>query len=197
LGARAVRNNLLHIESHAALLEQPIDTVTAGPRLGAVVFSAMRHKSLRSAVAQATDIGRAQVVLCGKSDQFRHSLKECGSPASEILVPYAPGHLGAYRYSIVEQRFRLITNIASRLLRKTEYIPITGYARTSLIAVFERLAMTIELCCWQPIVRAWRMDTHACLEKLTKVPMLADQAHAPGYLDRPIPIGAWHNDQSR
>lgn len=140
-------------------------------------------------------MGRTLVPF-GKSDQFGHSLKECGSPASEILVTYAPGHLGAYRYSLLEQRFRLIADIASGLLRKTECISITEYTKISLIAASERLAITAELC-WQSIARAWRMDTDTCPERLTKVPMLADLAHAPGYLDRMIPIGAWHNDQSR
>ena len=79
----------------------------------------------------------------------------------------------AYWRSTLERRFRLINDVASRLLLEAEYDPITGYALMSLAAARKRLAVITELSCLS-FVRAWRTDIDTWREKLTNLPVLAD-----------------------
>lgn len=95
----------------------------------------------------------------------------------------------AYWRSTLERRFRLIDDVASRLLLEAEYDPITGYALMSLAAARKRLAVITELSCLS-FVRAWRTDIDTWREKLTNLPVLADLTDSAKYLDLPIPTGA-------
>jgi hypothetical protein len=95
----------------------------------------------------------------------------------------------AYWRSALELRFRLIDDIASRLLLREEHDPTTGYALMSLAAARKRLALITELSCLS-FVRAWRTDVDTWREKLTNLPVLADLTDSAKYLDLPIPTGA-------
>jgi hypothetical protein len=92
----------------------------------------------------------------------------------------------AYWRSTLELRFRLIDDIANRLLLKEEYDPTIGYALMSLAAARKRLALITELSCMS-YVRAWRTDVDTWREKLTNLPVLADLTDSAKYLDLPIP----------
>jgi hypothetical protein len=92
----------------------------------------------------------------------------------------------AYWRSMLEQRFRLIDDIANRLLLKKQYDPVTGYALMSLAAARKRLADITEFSCLS-FMRAWRTDVDTWREKLTNLPVLADLAGAAKYLGLPIP----------
>jgi hypothetical protein len=101
----------------------------------------------------------------------------------------------AYWRSTLEQRFRLIDDIGSRLLLKKQHDPITGYALMSLAAARKRLAVVTEFSCLS-FMCAWRTDVDTWREKLTNLPILADLADAAKYLDLPIPDRCVTSDQN-
>lgn len=367
MSAGTSHNHSFHIESHSALLQLPTGGDIAGPGLDAIVVPTIRPTSLGPAIALATEIGCALVVLCSTSHQARQALKECGSVADKVLVTYIPadhvdlvpfvayehpeneiepschldiarkrniglllgrlcgwrtvmfldddirdmtastvlqaaamtmhfqaagfrighypdnsvichahrlagghqevfpggsalvvdgtrsdtpfppiynedwlflfdaaqhrsiaaaGMLSQLRYepfarsrraaseefgdviaeglfrllheggsvadathtywrSTLEKRFRLIDDIASRLLLREEYDPVAGYALMSLAAARKRLAVITEFSCVS-FMRAWRLDVDTWREKLTNLPVLVDLADAAKYLDLPI-----------
>jgi hypothetical protein len=101
-----------------------------------------------------------------------------------------------YWRSTLGRRFRLIDDIASRLLLKKEYDPVAGYALMSLAAARKRLAVITELSCLS-FVRAWRTDVDIWRKKLTDLPVLTDLAEAAKYLHLPIPNGYVTGSQNR
>lgn len=143
---------------------------------------------------------RRSVAVAGKLSQLeyqpfaqsrRAASEEFGDVIAEGLfrLLHQRGSLNdathAYWRSMLEQRFRLIDDIASRLLLKKEYDPVTGHALMSLAAARKRLAVITELSCLS-FVRAWRTDVDTWREKLTNLPVLADLRGAAKYLDLPI-----------
>jgi hypothetical protein len=100
-----------------------------------------------------------------------------------------------YWRNTLEQRFRLIDDIASRLMLKEHYDPVIGYALMSLAAARKRLAVISEFSCLS-FMRAWRTDVDIWREKLTNLPVLADLADAAKYLDLSIPERCVTGDQN-
>jgi hypothetical protein len=93
LTAGSSHDDSFHIESHAALLQQPADAGAApGPEprrpLDAIVVPTIRPWSLGPAITLATDIGCALVVLCTTAEQAAQARQECGSRADHVLVTY-------------------------------------------------------------------------------------------------------------
>jgi hypothetical protein len=81
---------LVHIESHAALLEQPAAVVVEGGGLDAVIVPTIRPESLETAASLASEIGCSLVVLCSTPEQARRALPEFGSAGDGTLVTYVP-----------------------------------------------------------------------------------------------------------
>jgi hypothetical protein len=91
LSAGARLGDSFHIESHAALLHQPAGAATGPeprPQLDAIVVPTIRPWSLRPAIALASDIGCALVVLCTTHEQAAQAMQECGQLAGDVLVTY-------------------------------------------------------------------------------------------------------------
>jgi len=79
-----------HIESHAALLQQPTDTEVSDRALDAIVVPTIRPQLLRTAAVLASDIGCALVVLCSTPELAMRVLTECGWPVENMLVSWVP-----------------------------------------------------------------------------------------------------------
>jgi hypothetical protein len=77
-----------HIESHAALLQQPTNAGAPGRALDAIVVPTIRPWSLRTAAVLASDIGCALVVLCSTSDQAGQALAECRPHVDDTCVTW-------------------------------------------------------------------------------------------------------------
>jgi hypothetical protein len=90
LSAGTSQHSSFHTESHGPLLQLPTDAVSAGPGLDAIVVPTIRPASLGPAIALATDVGCALVVLCSTPDQARRALEECATLVGEVLVTYVP-----------------------------------------------------------------------------------------------------------
>jgi len=90
LGAGSNLGDSVHIESHAALLQQPTAAVVAGSGLDAVVVPTIRPESLDSAASLASEIGCSLVVLCSTPEQAQRALPERGWPGDDTLVTYVP-----------------------------------------------------------------------------------------------------------
>jgi hypothetical protein len=92
LSAGSSHGDSFHIESHAALLQQPTGAAAIGPeprrQLDAIVVPTIRPWSLGPAIALASDIGCALVVLCTTSEQAAQAIQECAPLAGDVLVTY-------------------------------------------------------------------------------------------------------------
>jgi hypothetical protein len=90
LGAGSNLGDSFHIESHAALLQQPADAEVSRGALDAIVVPTIRPQSLQSAAVLASEIGCALVVLCSTLGQAGQALSECGPAGDDRLVTYVP-----------------------------------------------------------------------------------------------------------
>jgi hypothetical protein len=90
VGAGSNLDDSFHIESHAALLQQPADAETAQRTLDAIIVPTIRPQSLRAAAGLAGEIGCALVVLCSTPEQAEQALSKCGPMAGEMLASYMP-----------------------------------------------------------------------------------------------------------
>jgi hypothetical protein len=98
---------LFHIESHEALLQQPVGAGLAGReplrRLDAIVVPTIRPHSLGRAIALAGDVGCVLVVLCSTVEQAARAAQECSPLGDNVFVtsvsPSAPESLPALRTS--------------------------------------------------------------------------------------------------
>jgi hypothetical protein len=90
LGAGSNLGDSCHIESHAALLQQP--ALEEGPEraLDAIVVPTVRPQSLRTAAVLAGELGCALVVLCSTPEQARRALLKCGQAGNSMLVTHVP-----------------------------------------------------------------------------------------------------------
>lgn len=79
-----------HVESHAALLQQPPKAEVPVRDLDAIVIPTIRPWSLQAAVALASEIGCTLVVLCTTPEQAKQTLSLHGSATDGILVTYLP-----------------------------------------------------------------------------------------------------------
>jgi hypothetical protein len=79
-----------HIESHAALLQQPTDAQMAHKALDAIVVPTIRPQAVQPAINLARDTGCALVVLCSTPRQAAQVLAECVSPPDDMLVTHVP-----------------------------------------------------------------------------------------------------------
>lgn len=79
-----------HIESHAALLQQPADAEVSQRALDAIIVPTVRPQSLQPATVLASDMGCALVVLCSTPEQARQALSECEPVGDDMLVTYMP-----------------------------------------------------------------------------------------------------------
>jgi hypothetical protein len=95
LGAGIEMGDSCHIESHAALLQQPTGTAvsaTAVPAkvLDAIVVPTIRPDSLQPAAILARDIGCALVVLCSTRQQAQQARSVCDLLVRDLLVTHVP-----------------------------------------------------------------------------------------------------------
>jgi hypothetical protein len=92
LSAGGSQSGSFHIESHAALLQQPAGAAAAGPEprrhLDAIVVPTIRPWSLGPVIALAGDIGCALVVLCTTPGQAAQAMQECRALVGHVLVTY-------------------------------------------------------------------------------------------------------------
>lgn len=79
-----------HIESHAALLQQPADAEVSRRALDAIVVPTIRPQSLQPATVLASEMGCALVVLCSTPEQAGQVLSECEPAGDDRLVTYVP-----------------------------------------------------------------------------------------------------------
>jgi hypothetical protein len=81
-----------HIESHEALLKQPIGAEAAASepsrRLDAIVVPTIRPWSISPAIALASDIGCSLVVLCTSPEQAGQATRQCKALVDDVLVTY-------------------------------------------------------------------------------------------------------------
>jgi hypothetical protein len=82
--------NSFHIESHAALLQQPADAEVSRRALDAIVVPTIRPQSLQPATVLASEMGCALVALCSTPEQAGQALSECGPAGDDTLVTYVP-----------------------------------------------------------------------------------------------------------
>lgn len=80
----------LHIESHAALLQQPPEGSLRQRAVDAIVVPTIRPGSLRPAAGLARDLGCPLVVLCSTPDQAEQALLRCEPVAGRLLVTSVP-----------------------------------------------------------------------------------------------------------
>jgi hypothetical protein len=83
-----------HIESHAALLQQSADDVSARRALDAIIVPTIRPQSLEPAKMLARGTGCSLVVLCSTPRQVEQVLAEFESPPDDMLVTYMPESRG-------------------------------------------------------------------------------------------------------
>lgn len=79
-----------HIESHAALLQQPTEAEASRRALDAIVVPTIRPQSLQPATVLASEMGCALVVLCSTREQAGQVLSECEPAGDDRLVTYVP-----------------------------------------------------------------------------------------------------------
>lgn len=79
-----------HIESHAALLQQPADAEVPRRALDAIVVPTIRPQSLQPATVLASEMGCALVVLCSTPRQAGQALSQCKPAGDDALVTYVP-----------------------------------------------------------------------------------------------------------
>lgn len=82
--------NAFHVESHAPLLQKPPHTEVSQRALDAIVVPTIRPWSLETAVALASDIGCALVVLCSTPDQAEQAQADCEPLAGDVCVTWVP-----------------------------------------------------------------------------------------------------------
>ena len=90
MGAGCNLGNSFHIESHAALLQQPPNGEASYRALDAIVVPTIRPQSLQTAAVLASQIGCALVVLCSTPEQATQALSECGPVTEDVLVSWVP-----------------------------------------------------------------------------------------------------------
>jgi hypothetical protein len=79
-----------HIESHAALLQQPADGRAPQEAPEVIVVPTIRPQSLQPAARLADRVGSTLVVLCSTPGQARQALAECQSITGNLFVTYVP-----------------------------------------------------------------------------------------------------------
>jgi hypothetical protein len=82
--------NSFHIESHAALLQQPPNGEAPYRALDAIVVPTIRPQSLQTAAVLASQIGCALVVLCSTPEQATQALSGSGPVTEDVLVSWVP-----------------------------------------------------------------------------------------------------------
>jgi hypothetical protein len=90
LGAGSNLGDSFHIESHAALVQQPAHIDMSQRTLDAIVVPTIRPRLLQAAAALADELGCALVVLCSKPEQAARAALECGEAGSGTLVTHVP-----------------------------------------------------------------------------------------------------------
>jgi hypothetical protein len=94
MNAASSQGDLFHIESHAALLQQPGDAAPGQRReLEAIVVPTIRPESLGTAIELARDIGCALVVLCTTAAQAAETVCTYEKLPGSSLVTYVPSGL--------------------------------------------------------------------------------------------------------
>lgn len=94
MNAASSQGDLFHIESHAALLQQPGDAAPGQRReLEAIVVPTIRPESLGTAIELARDIGCALVVLCTTAAQATETVCTYEKLPGSSLVTYVPAAL--------------------------------------------------------------------------------------------------------
>lgn len=98
MSAGSGQGDSFHIESHEALLQQSSGADEPGPepqrRLDAIVVPTIRPWSISSAVALASDVGCALVVLCSTAEQAEQANRECKALDGDVLVTYVTSAVG-------------------------------------------------------------------------------------------------------
>lgn len=84
-----------HIESHAALLQQPVGAESPGKALDAIIVPTIRPQSVQVAAKLAGDVGSALVVLCSTPEQAERAQSECQPNDGDTLITYVPESLEA------------------------------------------------------------------------------------------------------
>ena len=90
MDAGSYLDDSFHIESHVALLPQPVPAGTAGRTLDAIVVPTIKPRSLQTATVLATELGCALVVLCSTEDQAQLTRSKYGRPGDDMFVTYVP-----------------------------------------------------------------------------------------------------------
>jgi hypothetical protein len=91
-----------------------------------------------------------------------------------------------YWRGALEQRQRLIDDVAARLLSREVRVPLIGSALMSLAAARKRLGMISALSCVS-FVRAWQEDVEAWQHRLDELQVVGDLPGAAKFLDLPVP----------
>jgi hypothetical protein len=103
LSADSSEGGSCHIESHAALVQQPNQIEAVSPqssrRLDAIIVPTIRPWSLASAARLAAELDCALVVLCSTPEQVKVAWRTCQAHQGDVLVTYVepsfhPGLLG-------------------------------------------------------------------------------------------------------
>jgi hypothetical protein len=92
----------------------------------------------------------------------------------------------AYWQGVLERRFQLIDDIATRLLLEDTRAPVIGCALMSLAAARKRLTAISALACVS-FIHAWRTDLDVWRHRLATLPVLGDLAGAAKFLEFPAP----------
>ena len=94
MSADSSEDGSCHIESHAALVQQPtqIEAVSPQPsrRLDAIIVPTIRPRSLAPAAQLAAELGCALVVLCSTADQVKQAWRNCQAHQGDALVTHVP-----------------------------------------------------------------------------------------------------------
>lgn len=109
--------DLFHIESHEALLQQPADSGLVGRQpaghLDAMIVPTIRPHSLGQAVALASEIDCALVVLCSTREQAARATQVCGPSANDVLVAYVSPSAPKYLPPLLTSRHPEIDMVTS------------------------------------------------------------------------------------
>jgi hypothetical protein len=88
VGAGSNLDDSFHIESHAALLQQPVGAQAPVRTLDAIIVPTIRPQDLGTAADLAGELGCALVVLCSTPEQAVRALAKCGPVVGNILASY-------------------------------------------------------------------------------------------------------------
>ena len=143
---------------------------------------------------QGRSFARAGSLLQFEYDPFAHSKRATTEEFGDVIAEglFRLLHQGAdvtgatpvYWHSVLERRFQLIDNIATRLLASDVGARESGYALMSLAAARKRLDAITPLSC-ASFIRAWRLDLDAWRRTLLDLPVVGDLADAAKRLELP------------